>query len=291
MMRSRILWSIWALMPVGVMAFHFGPGQQAWVKDQASRSLEQARTQQLKAQAAQDAAFAAHLEGLKARRAAHSDDGVVDPELAAKAKAATEAETAAYAAAAAQWDSVATSVSAAIDLLQTTSPESVDSLRWARGRALIRAGKIESGIDELEELVDRFDTAGKGSTTLARDAREDLATGYYYKARLMRLGGAKSEAWREVSSKSRQQFRYLAESAQQSGEDAAVVSSYQNNVELVLNMEQSSINDLQAKPRPKNAPEGNKDGNRPGKGKTKRPPRRKDDRDGAGGAGDIGPGW
>jgi hypothetical protein len=291
MMRSRILWSIWALMPVGVMAFHFGPGQRAWVKDQASRSLANARSQQAEAEAAQDAAFAAHLEGLKARQAAHSEDGTVDPVLAAKAKAATEAESAAYAAAALEWDKVSTSISTAIDLLKTEAPESVNSLRWARGRAQIRAGKIESGIAELEELVDEFELAGTAGTTLARDAREDLATGYYYKARLMRLGGAKSEEWREVSGKSRQQFRYLAETAQQQRDDASVVSNYQNNVELVLNMEQSSINDLQAKARPKNAPQGNKDGNRPNGKKSKRPPRRKDDRDGAGGVDEIGPGW
>ena len=64
----------------------------------------------------------------------------------------------------------------------------------------------------------------------------------------------------------------------------------QRNVELVLNLEQSSLEELQAKPRPKYEPPGNREGNRPGRGKSPRPPRKGDDR-GAGAAGDIGPGW
>ena len=26
----RLMWTVWALVPVGLLAFHFGPGQQAY---------------------------------------------------------------------------------------------------------------------------------------------------------------------------------------------------------------------------------------------------------------------
>lgn len=286
MLRTRILGTLWALLPVMGLAYHFGPGQRAYQEDLASRLLDAARTQQVAAESAQDAAYARHLEAMQSRR-----DAAKGPDEAARAKAAGDAETAAYATAADQWQRVADTLQQAMDALSKTSTAKLDSVRWARGRALIRAGRIETGVDDLEELLESLDQQSAESRRLAQDVREDLATGYYYKARLMRMAGAKSPDWREVSAKARQNFRYLAESAIERGEASDAVKNYQNNVELVLNLEQSSLSELEAKPLPKNSPRGNREGNRPGKGKSKRPPTRKDARDGAGGAGDIGPGW
>ena len=39
----------------------------------------------------------------------------------------------------------------------------------------------------------------------------ELATAYYYGARLMRLAGKPADEWREVAGRARQNFRYLAE--------------------------------------------------------------------------------
>ncbi|NDG63565.1 MAG: hypothetical protein EBY29_08895, partial [Planctomycetes bacterium] len=71
----------------------------------------------------------------------------------------------------------------------------------------------------------------------------------------------------------------------------ASAKNYQRNLELVLNLEQSSLVDLQGKPLPKDSPRAGKPGNRPGNkpGKSKKPPR--EDGRGAGGAEEIRDGW
>lgn len=281
-LRSRMLWSLWALAPVALLAFHFGPGQAAWQRERAASQVAEAMRLHAAAEAAQASAFEAHLATLAAASRATGDEGAKAGLAAcreAEAKARAEAETA--------WAKVADALAAPIDALKGSDGVRADRARWLRGRALVRAGRIESGIDQLQSLLDESE-GRPGSESLARDVREDLATGQYYKARLLRLGGAPASEWREQATMARQHFRLLAERA--STQDAAAGTDLQRNVELVLNLEQSSLEELQAKPRPKNEPPGNREGNRPGKGKSPRPPRKGDDR-GAGGAGDIGPGW
>ena len=36
MNRNRLLWTAWALVPVGLLAFHYGPGQRASRVEQAA---------------------------------------------------------------------------------------------------------------------------------------------------------------------------------------------------------------------------------------------------------------
>jgi hypothetical protein len=289
MMRTRVLWTAWGLLPVFAAAYHFGPGQQVYLQNVASGTVEAAQRVEAAAQAAQDKAYELHLATLDAKK--HAADG---PEGLQKYHDAQAAESAAYAAAAESWSKVAEAMQSAIDTLARTSPRQVQNARWARDRALIRAGKIESGVSDLEDLVESLTTDNGTDSQLARDAREELATGYYYKARLMRMAGAKGPEWREVSAKARQNFRYLAESGKERGESPEMLENYQKNVELVLNLEQSAASELEAKPLPKNSPQGNREGNKPGKGKRpgKRPGKGPDkDARGAGGLDDIGPGW
>ncbi|MEI7657225.1 MAG: hypothetical protein WCK33_04095 [Phycisphaerae bacterium] len=280
--RSRLLWSLWAVVPVALLAFHFGPGQAAWRRERAAAQVTEAMRLHAAAEAAQTTAYEAHLATLEAMNVATDD-----PRSKTALATLREAETKARAEAEAAWGRVADALAAPIDALKGSDGARADRARWLRGRALVRSGRIESGIDELQSLLD--DSEGRpGAESLARDVREDLATGQYYKARLLRLGGAPAAEWREQATIARQHFRLLAERASKA--DAAAGEDLQRNVEVVLNLEQSSLEDLQGKPRPKYEPPGNREGNRPGKGKTTRAPRKGDDR-GAGGAGDIGPGW
>ncbi len=59
------------------------------------------------------------------------------------------------------------------------------TVRIARDRALVRAGSIADGVGDLEQMLDTLSDAGQGATTLADQAREEAATGYYYGARLL----------------------------------------------------------------------------------------------------------
>ncbi len=191
------------------------------------------------------------------------------------------------------WHAAADKLHEAQELLTAAGSDKAQSVRIARDRALVRSGSIAEGVNDLEAMLDSLGDAGQGASPLADQAREEAATGYYYGARLLRSAGKPANEWREVSGLARQNFRYLAEANNETPSDPKSADS-QKNLEMVLNLEQSSSEDLEAKPLPKYSPSRGADGlsgegTRPGK--TKRPPRRKSDARGAGGVGDIEGGW
>ncbi len=288
MILRNIAWSVWALIPVAALAYHFGPGQRAYTEDRAGDLLAQARQLDAAAEAAQETAYQSHLAALKARKAGIE---LKTPQATAAAKAAADAEDATYTEAASAWHTAADKLREAHEMLAAAGSDKAPAIRIARDRALVRSGSIAEGVGDLELMLDTLSDAGQGTSTLADHAREEAATGYYYGARLLRASGKPANEWREVSGQARQNFRYLAETAdaKQPGDK---VAQRQKNLEMVLNLEQSSSEDLQAKPLPKYSPRRGGEGLREGKnpGKSKRPPRRRDARV-AGGVGDIEGGW
>jgi hypothetical protein len=265
MALRKIAWTVWALLPVAALAYHFGPGQRAYTEDKAADILAQARALEVGAEAAQARAYDAHLRAIAARR-----EALKSPDAAPKAREAAAAEDAAYAEAAEAWRLTADKLQAAQDVLAAVGSGKTDAVRIAKDRTLIRAGKIGDGVGDLETLLDTLPES-EAAGALARQAREELATGYYYGARLMRASGKPPAEWREVSAVARQNFRYLAESSK-----AEQATDLQKNLELVLNLEQAAQEDLLAKPLPKMSPRSGSDGLQPSnrKGKSKRPPRR-----------------
>ncbi len=292
MKMTRIGWAFWALAPVGALVYHFGPGQTAYVQDRAAKLQSAAMLAEQAAMAAQDVAYDKHLDGIEARRVAFLSQ---DPTDAAQAALVTKMEDQAYTEAAAKWKEVADSLGHVQDTLGIAAPTEARKIRWAQARATVRSGDIWGGINELEALVEEIEADSKGDVKLAASCREELATAYYYGARLLRLSGMPAQEWMIESGKARQHFRYLAESAEseQDSSDTAVSHvNYQRNLELVLNLEQSTLVELQGKALPKESPKSMCDGNRKcnSKKKAKRPPNNKDGR-GAGGAEEITEGW
>lgn len=313
-LSRRLAWTLWALVPVGLLAFHFGPGQQAWKEDRAARIVARAESLQETAVSLQDAAYDAHLAAIAARLAAFgkNDDALRDAALAANS-----AEEAAYAKAAAAWRDTANALAEAEAVVAETGGTVRDEIRLARGRALVRTGEVAAGAAVLEDLLqdllqDLLDdgmqarasdaagatvqavrtATGGDRDAIARATREELATAYYYGARLLRLAGQPAEQWREAAARAKQNFRYLAEDAKSRGASGEEVANHEKNGELVLNLEQSSLDELYAKPRPKDSPTGSCNGLCDGKGKKpgRKPGGEKPSR-GAGMNGEIGQGW
>ena len=277
---ARIGWAVWALVPVGAMAFHYGPGQSVYRHDQAADLRRSAITLEEKAASLQADAHATHLASLDARRATLVNDST---ETRLALQRATEAETRAFEASSAAWKLVADTCARIEETAQGASPETIRKIRWSRARALVRSGDIWSGIDELESILA---DAGEREGGLVRATREQLGAAYYYGARLMRLAGEPDSEWLIETGKARQHFRYLAERA----DSPDTTRDHQRNVELVLNLEQEGRFALEGKPLPKDSPcrcNGQKPG---GQRKNKRPPNQRDGR-GAGGAEDIYTGW
>ncbi len=288
LVASRLGWTLWAVVPVLALAYHFGPGQRAFKEDLASDMIASAQTLQSEAMAAQDAAYEKHLAAIEARRHAFGKD---DPALNEAAKLAGQAEDAAYAVAGERWQRTADELGQAQDLIEASDPDLRNRVRLARARALVRAGDVGGGADDLESLLETLGETGQADSALGLEAREELATALYYGARLLRLAGKPGEQWREVSGRARQNFRYLAQQARAAGADTEAVSNHEKNGELVLNLEQSSLDELYAKARPKDSPPGA--GSRLGQPRPGRRGRRPGDQPnpGAGLDGEIGQGW
>ena len=289
MKRTHLAWMLWALVPVGLLAFHFGPGQRLFLEDRAAREVAAAEGLQDAALALQTEAYEAHVAAIAARVAAFGSE---DAALRAAAEAAGAEEEAAYAKASEAWRACADALASAQSLVEETGGRAVDRIRLGRARALVRTGDVAAGANELEDLVLALEEAGDGTGPLALGAREELATAYYYGARLMRMAGKPADEWREVAARARQNFRYLAEQARGADGDAETAANHEKNVELVLDLEQSSLDELFAKPRPKDSPTGtcNGLGNNSGKGRRGKRPGEEPSK-GAGMGGDIGDGW
>jgi hypothetical protein len=73
-MLARFGWTLWALVPVGVLAYHFGPGQSAYRASLAAELVAKADRAQQDAMAMQDLAYEAHLAAVRARAEAFGKD-------------------------------------------------------------------------------------------------------------------------------------------------------------------------------------------------------------------------
>lgn len=285
---SRLGWSAWAMVPVAALTFHYGPGQRYFRQDMAASLQASATALEKEATRLQAQAYQTHLAALEARRTSFVHD---TPENQAAATRAAQAESDAFKASSEAWKAVADAHGRILAAATDAPPETVRKLRWSRSRALVRAGDIWTGIGELESMLEEIEGAGGKDTDMAWATREEIGAAYYYGARLMRLAGEPEEEWRADSGKARQHFRYLAERARQRGMPEQSVRDQERNVELVLDLEQSSEMELRGKALPKESPlgrNGNRPGNRPGK--RKQPPNQRDGR-GAGGAEGIFTGW
>ena len=99
---------------------------------------------------------------------------------------------------------------------------------------------------------------------LARAAREELAVAHYFGARLLRLAGEPAKTWRAEALKARQHFRFLAETAAESGASPELVRGLEDNVERTIELEQMDKSDLEGRPLPRESPQGTR-GRRPGR--------------------------
>ena len=172
-------WTIWALVPVLVLAFHFGPGQELERRDLAVRRHQDAIMLEEIATELQAEAHAHHLAVIEARREAFlAGIQAGSPEV----EAAIQQEQLAYEQAAEAWEKVADAYGDVENLLPDDAGE-LQRVRWSKARAEVRSGDIWGGAAELEALLGELDP---NQVTLVRATREELAGAHYYGARLMR---------------------------------------------------------------------------------------------------------
>ena len=154
-LMRRLGWSAWALVPVALLAFHFGPGKTLAAREIAATRFREASELERQAIELQAEAYRAHLETIERRREAFLDGDEVDesPDEDADAIAADDRERIAYEAASTAWASVADAYAQVEERLVDDDPRTIDRIRWSKARALVRSGAIWDGVVDLEPLI------------------------------------------------------------------------------------------------------------------------------------------
>lgn len=210
-MNKRVFQVIWVLTPVVVLAWHFGPGQQAWQRDKAASHLADARA------AGQGGDWQLAVASLKLAEEALPGDDAMQRHLVA----------------------------------------------FARAKSRIAAGEILEGMQDLRDLLAVIETDGSpASANLATSVRHELGMTGYYAAWIMRLEGATVDEWKPEVEAARQQFRMLAEQAEdavQQGDasKAEQAEQFKKNLEAAIRLEQMDLSVLLGLPLPKNCPKCN----------------------------------
>lgn len=295
-MKTSVLWLLWLILPVFVLAYHYGPGQMRLARDQAASLVQKAQSQSALATQAQEAAYQSQLKVLTARRAAFvaGVDWQAQPKhpLSQAVLEATAQQDSAYEHAAEVWNVTAELYGEATDKLlkamrtdkaadsgmSPADQDLLESLRWAEARAMVRSGEVFHGVEQLQALLDlRVAEANQAASSMVRipdqakslptDAiREELAAAQYIGARLLREEGRPPEVWRPVANEARQHYRFLSApdiessagvtSAVATADDAADAT----NASLATNGETTRQENANARPsnaRPSNSPPSN----------------------------------
>ncbi len=248
---TRFLIGIWLLLGVGIILLFAGP-MRAWSRTtDTSALLSRAYAQQMVAQGLQQAAALANIDAVEARVAQRRDS---TPQTIARAQQATAREDEAYRAAQEAWAKVASQLDETLASMGESDSIAAKNIRWLRDRATIGSGGISSGVNSLEEMLGELKSDSQDTLLLRLRVREELASAYYYGARLMRLSGRPEEEWRLVSDRARQNARVLAESAEPAMKHITAGPDYQKNLEVMLDFELRSLQELQDAPAPANSP-------------------------------------
>ena len=171
-MRNLAL-TVWCLLPVGAGAYHFGPGQDLVLLDDAGRLMKEA---------------AGHAQR-------------------AEEIAATEGD----AAASALWAQAEEAWGEALGLLPEERLHEQRQVRLERAKAQMFLSQLPAANRDLHGLVDELALDDDADPALLRDARKTLANSEYYMTWLMRLEGEGREKWEPRIENARQHLKLVAQ--------------------------------------------------------------------------------
>ena len=233
-MRKLILFT-WLLLPVGTVAYHYGPGQERLRADDAAQAAERA---------------ARAVEEAQAVRAAEGD-------LAAHSF----------------WLEAEQAYSDALAALPAGRAGADRALRLERAKAQMHVSKLADARRELEALVDELVGDPAADRAQLADARHALANAQYYTTWLLRLEGEPRDVWEAEIEAARQNFKQVAEEALAAG-DAAGAREHAESLEAALRLARIDLTELQGQPLPcacRGCCSGSRPSRRPSASKGQRP--------------------
>ena len=211
---KTLLLSLWILAPIGVGAYHLGPGQDRLRADEAGEWIATAKAQ---------LELAAQNTGT---------DEVAAGAAYAKAKAAIEE---------------------ALALLPDDSSADAlalrRGLRLERAKCRMFTSELPQANSELGELVRELADDPEADAAQLVAARDAFANSQYYMTWLLRLEGAGRADWEPRIESARQIYRLLAESAEARGDQRAT-TRFREDLEAAIRLERMEIGELQGLPLP-----------------------------------------
>lgn len=153
----------WLMIPVGLLTYHYGPGQKHLAWNEARQRLDEAH--RFEAEAHWDEAIAAHDEVLRRL-----------PESAEREAIA-------------------------------------DRIRLAQLRARFELGQLPEALADVQILAEAVHDKYGPDDPITQEARDLLGRVHYQAMIVLRLESAEEEVWKRHWERSRQNFRYLAESS------------------------------------------------------------------------------
>ena len=130
-------------------------------------------------------------------------------------------------------------------------------LKLERAKAALHDSKLPTATADLSSLVEELQDANAtrngadaaANALLLRESREALANSQFYMTWLLRLEGKAREEWEPQIDAARQNYRLLAEDAQDRG-DTAQQKRSQEDLESAIRLERAELQDLQGLPLP-----------------------------------------
>lgn len=138
----------------------------------------------------------------------------------------------------------------ALALLPTERKADAQRARLERAKEQMYAKLLPEAAADLKGLVEQMEGDSTTDPAILADARETLANSQYYLTWLMRLEGLGREKWEPEIESSRQEYRMLAEDAEQAGDEKAA-EGYRESLESVVRLARMDPGELQGLPIPK----------------------------------------
>lgn len=138
------------------------------------------------------------------------------------------------------------------DAMSFLPAEKVDEarrIRLEKAKSQMEAKKLPAAHADLKGLVDELVADGQGESRIATEARSALASSQYYMTWLMRLEGVAREQWEPEIDAARQSLKLLADTAEESGNEAAA-KTYSEDLESVVRLARMDLKELQGLPLP-----------------------------------------
>ncbi len=262
--------AVWLLVGLVGASLHFGPAQKLVARERVGAALAEISRAEADAARLDTIARERTRERVAAKRRVKETNSPRDIELA---QSAISAEKAAWTAAREAWTAIAGSIAGVESSLNDPSLQERTRLTLRRARAISSGGKPGAALGEIESLLTKLDDAGDADSSEADNARAELADAYYHAALSYRANARPEDQWRPLTATSRQHYRYLAERATAKG-NSDDADRARRNLEVVLNLEQATADELEATPTPTDCENCNahrpspKRGDRPEKGQS-----------------------